>query len=316
MAVITPPSITPAPTPAPQRNDRTTFSSRVDAFVTWLITAVTEFGAVATNVALNATDAATSASTASTQAANASNSAGTATTKASEAAASAVLAANLTEAYQGALGSDPTLDRHGNALTAGDWYTNSTTGFIRAYTGSAWVNGLTAIAGVTSINGYTGVVTGIVDLSTAQTLSNKTLSAATNNVEARSLKSATTTVDVSSAAAPTAGQVLTATSGTAATWQTVGTGTGTLTDVKASRAASTTYTNSGATTRWVLATGNCSPSVWASFVATVGGVERTYNATTSGTTGSTLPVIFPVPPGATYSIAINNCTIFHWHEFQ
>jgi len=34
------------------------------------------------------------------------------------------------------------------------------------------------------------------------------------------LKSATTTVDVSAAAAPSAGKVLTATSSTAATWQT------------------------------------------------------------------------------------------------
>src|SRR5207253_652521 len=42
------------------------------------------------------------------------------------------------------------------------------------------------------------------------------------------LKSATTTVDVSAATAPTSGQVLTATSGTAATWQTVS-GTGTVT---------------------------------------------------------------------------------------
>lgn len=44
------------------------------------------------------------------------------------------------------------------------------------------------------------------------------------------LKSATTTIDVSAATAPTSGQVLTATSGTAATWQTV-TGTGTVTTV-------------------------------------------------------------------------------------
>jgi len=44
------------------------------------------------------------------------------------------------------------------------------------------------------------------------------------------LKSATTTVDVSAATAPTSGQVLTATSGTAATWQTVS-GTGTVTSI-------------------------------------------------------------------------------------
>ncbi|HEX8615673.1 MAG TPA: hypothetical protein VF800_30695 [Telluria sp.] len=66
MATQIPPTITPVPTPAIQRNDRTTFSNRVDAFVTWLIAAVTQFGAVATNVYNNAVDAATSATSALT----------------------------------------------------------------------------------------------------------------------------------------------------------------------------------------------------------------------------------------------------------
>lgn len=57
MAIETPPSITPAPLPAPQRGDRITFSNRVDAFVTWLTLAVTQFAAVALNVAANATEA-------------------------------------------------------------------------------------------------------------------------------------------------------------------------------------------------------------------------------------------------------------------
>ncbi|UOD30697.1 hypothetical protein INH39_02825 [Massilia violaceinigra] len=57
MAVQIPPTITPVPTPAIQRNDRATFSNRVDAFVTWLITGVSQFGAVAANVYNNATDA-------------------------------------------------------------------------------------------------------------------------------------------------------------------------------------------------------------------------------------------------------------------
>lgn len=57
MAIETPPTIDPAPLPAPQRGDRTTFSSRVDAFVTWLTLAVAQFAAVALNVAANATEA-------------------------------------------------------------------------------------------------------------------------------------------------------------------------------------------------------------------------------------------------------------------
>jgi hypothetical protein len=54
MAVIPPTNISPVPLPAPQRNDRATFSDRVDAFITWLITAVTEFNNTATNVSNNA----------------------------------------------------------------------------------------------------------------------------------------------------------------------------------------------------------------------------------------------------------------------
>lgn len=60
----TPPTITPAPSPAPQRGDQSTFSARVDSFVTWLTNAVAQFDAVATNVFNNATEAFNSAATA------------------------------------------------------------------------------------------------------------------------------------------------------------------------------------------------------------------------------------------------------------
>lgn len=59
--------------------------------------------------------------------------------------------------------------------------------------------------------------TNVVDV--AQTLTNKTITATNNNVSARGLITATTTVNVGSATAPTAGQVLTATNSTTATWQ-------------------------------------------------------------------------------------------------
>ena len=52
----TPPTITPTPTPGPQRNDRSTFSIRLDAFVTWWATAPAEFFALATNCYNNAVD--------------------------------------------------------------------------------------------------------------------------------------------------------------------------------------------------------------------------------------------------------------------
>lgn len=59
----------------------------------------------------------------------------------------------------------------------------------------------------------------LADISTAQILTNKTAIATTNDIAAKSLHSATTVVDVSAATAPSSGQVLTATSSTAATWQ-------------------------------------------------------------------------------------------------
>jgi hypothetical protein len=66
MAVQNPPPIDPVPTPPIQRGDRATFSSRVDAFIMWLTTAVSQFRAVAVNVAANANDAASSATSAGT----------------------------------------------------------------------------------------------------------------------------------------------------------------------------------------------------------------------------------------------------------
>ena len=95
-----PPTITPAPA-APQRGDRTTFSARVDAFLTWLIAAVTQFGAVATNAYNNAveasnaaTNAGASASSAATQVGLAAGQVTLATTQATAASSSASAAAS------------------------------------------------------------------------------------------------------------------------------------------------------------------------------------------------------------------------------
>lgn len=65
MAATPPPSYTPAPEPHPVRNQRATFSGRVDAFITWFISAIPDVAALAANAFSNATDAAASASTAS-----------------------------------------------------------------------------------------------------------------------------------------------------------------------------------------------------------------------------------------------------------
>lgn len=104
MAATQPPSITPAPTPAPQRGQKATFSARVDAFVTWLTAAVVQFAALATNVYNNAVDAFNSASTASTAA-----------TAAVDAAASAAAATNTTLWMSGA-----TVQQNANVISPAD----------------------------------------------------------------------------------------------------------------------------------------------------------------------------------------------------
>lgn len=166
MTQTVPPSITPSPV-APDRADRATFSPRATAWADWVKNhAVAEIAAVATNVYNNAVDAFNnavdafnSATTALGSANAASDSAAAAAISESAAAASALEAAGLVESYQGALAADPTLDKDGNPLAAGDWYINTATGFVRAYNGSAWVQGISVVAGVSSLNGQTGDLT-------------------------------------------------------------------------------------------------------------------------------------------------------------
>ena len=94
-------------------------------------------------------------------------------------------------------------------------------------TGSQTLTNKTLTAPIISTISNTGTLTlptstdTLVGRATTDTLTNKTITASSNNVTANSLRSATTTVDVASATAPSANQVLAATSGTAATWQTL-----------------------------------------------------------------------------------------------
>ena len=127
-------------------------------------TSATAAATSATAAASSATAAATSATTASTQASNASTSASTASTQATNAANSATAAASsatsaansldtFDDTYLGAKASDPTTDNDGDALAAGMLYTNTSTGNLKFYNGSAWVNvstGLTSISADTT----------------------------------------------------------------------------------------------------------------------------------------------------------------------
>lgn len=62
--------------------------------------------------------------------------------------------------------------------------------------------------------------TTLIGTTTTDTLTNKTIGGSTNTVDANNLKTTGTAVNVSAAAPPITGQVLTATSATAANWQT------------------------------------------------------------------------------------------------
>ena len=76
-------------------------------------------------------------------------------------------------------------------------------------------------AGNTALETSTLSTSDVVTLTGTQVLQNKTMTGSNNIIKANFLGTTTTDVDVSSAAAPSANQVLTATSGTAATWQTL-----------------------------------------------------------------------------------------------
>ena len=129
--------------------------------------AATSASAAATSATASsnsATAAASSATTASTQASNASTSASTASTQATNAANSATAAASsatsaansldtFDDTYLGAKSSDPATDNDGDALAAGMLYTNTSTGNLKFYNGTAWVNvstGLTSISADTT----------------------------------------------------------------------------------------------------------------------------------------------------------------------
>ena len=148
----------------------TTKASEASTSATASATSATASASSATSASSSATSATSSASTATTKASEASASASTATTKASEASTSATNAAtsatasatsatasassatasaasaaaaaatkdSIDEFYLGAQSSNPTVDNNGDAVTAGDWYFNTSANETRIYNGSAW----------------------------------------------------------------------------------------------------------------------------------------------------------------------------------
>lgn len=151
-------AITPLP-PAPQTTDSPAdFNSKAFAWVDSLGAFVTQANAQALQVDADAITATNAASTATSAANTATTKAGEALQSANNAAASALEAAGLVENYQGALASDPLVNKDGDPLQAGDWYVNTVTGLIRAYDGAQWVTSVNITSGVESFSaGTTGL---------------------------------------------------------------------------------------------------------------------------------------------------------------
>lgn len=151
------------PLPALDRTSAT-FKVDVDAFfASGLPTFSVQVEAARVEVNAQGSAASTAAGTANTKAGEAATSASAASDKAAEAATSAGAAeASRIAASKLNLGSksaEPSLDNQGAALTAGATYYDTTLSKWRVWTGSTWGDGVSAVAGVTTVNGASGAVT-------------------------------------------------------------------------------------------------------------------------------------------------------------
>ena len=158
--------ITPLPTPIPSRQQpEATFVTNADNFLGALPTFVTEANALETNVNAKESTASAAATTATTKAGEALASANAAAASETAAAGSASSAAddaasvlNMDKRYLGAKASAPSTDNQGMPLQPGAVYYDTTLEKVRTWSGTVFVEGISAVAGVSSINGETGDV--------------------------------------------------------------------------------------------------------------------------------------------------------------
>lgn len=145
--------------PAPSRTDPATFSDKSDALLGALDQFVTETNTVASEVNANAVSAAAdAAATAADAIATAADAAATAIDAAtSTAQAASVLA--MDKRYLGSFAVAPTLDNQGDPLATGAVYYDTALAKVRTWSGTAWVEGIASVAGVTTVNGANGAVT-------------------------------------------------------------------------------------------------------------------------------------------------------------
>ena len=135
-----------------------------------------------------ALDGATAASESAAQAVEAKALAAAAQAAAEDSAADAAAAVGqldlLRQHFLGTAAADPATRPGGGALQPGDWYINTGSGYLRAYNGAAWVQGIAAVAGVSSVNGQVGAVNGVATQAGEETLQNKTISGSSNALTA------------------------------------------------------------------------------------------------------------------------------------
>lgn len=165
---VTPPAAPSVP-PYPALGSPS-FNAEAYTYATTMPAVVDGIEALAANAFTNATAAKENGDAAVSSAASVNAAAATATTKAAEASASAVAAAtSATNASTSAIAasklnlgdkpSPPSTDNQGAALRPGATYFDTTLNKWRVWTGSAWVDGISAVAGVSSLNGQTGDLT-------------------------------------------------------------------------------------------------------------------------------------------------------------
>lgn len=145
--VVPPPAILPAEFPALGDSN---FNAKAYTWGDTEPTVVQRVGEMAQATMTNATAAHERAVAADNSATAASNSA----TAASE---DATRLATLDALWLGAFAADPTTGRHGAPLVAGNAYINTATGVLRAYNGSAWVQGLYGDTGLVAMSNVVGL---------------------------------------------------------------------------------------------------------------------------------------------------------------
>jgi len=175
--IVTPPTIAPLPAPPQPSDTPAEFDSKAFASLAAQVAMTSQMNASASATRQNAvaaeeraTAANASAGTATTQANAAMGYRNEASSHASAAAASASAAGSSASAAQasavaasklnlGNKSSPPATDNQGQPLLVGATYYDTTLNKWRVWNGSAWADGISAVAGVSSVNGKTGAAT-------------------------------------------------------------------------------------------------------------------------------------------------------------